>query len=82
MKEIQYVVFTLGQKKLRVVVNDHTMKCHRTIGVSWKDQGTDDGVTMPPRKWAEGVIGELEFQRGQEGAGTPMAILEKFKRNR
>ena len=78
MKELQYVVYGLGRNRLRAVVNDREMGCHRTIAVTWK--GRVGAPDLPPKKWATGVHGEMEFQRAEMKSSRPQALYEKLKK--
>jgi hypothetical protein len=47
-----------------VAVNDQAAGRRRMIKYRWKTKGT---ATAPPKHWYESVVGEVRFQRGQDG---------------
>jgi len=78
MKELQYVVYTLGQHKLRAVVNDPEFGVHRRIEVTWRQR--TDAPDLPPASWAKGVHGEMEFQRAEGVSSAPQSLYAKMKK--
>ena len=80
MRELRFAVLYLGEQFMRVSVDDREANgVVRTIAYKWHEKDKKNDV--PPKKWAESVYGELEFQRG-EARSQGGDVMGRFRQTR
>ena len=58
---LRQVILYLGKQKLAAVVDGPNAR--RTIDYTWLEKEPGD---VPPKKWFEAVIGEIEYRRSED----------------